>query len=49
MLLKERERERKRDILENVEIHNKYYNIKSFIMTFSIENDLTWFYPVFLK
>lgn len=32
-----------------METHNKYYNIKSFRMTFNIENDLTWFNLVFLK
>lgn len=37
------ERERQRKILENMKIHNKYYSIKNFTMTFSIENDLTYF------
>lgn len=41
-------RGRQRKVLENIEIHNKYY-IKSFTMTFNIENDLTWFNLVFLK
>lgn len=41
-------RERERDS-GNVEIHKNLYNIKSFIMTFSIENDFTCFYPEFLK
>lgn len=32
-----------------MEIHNKYYKMKSFLMIFNIEHDLTWFNLVFLK
>lgn len=32
-----------------MEIHNKYYNIKSLTMTFNTESDSTSFYLVSLK